>query len=94
MTGGEAGGIGSVIDASFYSQGFPGAREAQGSPSPSCSWAFFAGVSWCWAQVGPQKLIDSGLALHLLLSFHDFRKLFMLCRPGSGQITGTPAVNR
>jgi hypothetical protein len=78
----------------FIAKAFPGPERLRAVHLLHVAGPSFAGVSWCWAKVGPQKLIDSGLALHLLLSFHDFRKLFMLCRPGSGQITGTPAVNR
>jgi hypothetical protein len=52
MTGGEAGGIDSVIDASFYSQGFLGLKDSRQSISfmhLDFSLQAFMILGWSWS---------------------------------------------
>jgi hypothetical protein len=95
MTGGEAADIDRVIDASFYSQGFPGPERLKAVHILHVAGDFLCRHSWSWARAGPQKLIESGLAPHLLLSFLGFPETLHAVQDGfSRQITGTAIVNR
>jgi hypothetical protein len=83
MTGGEAGGIDSVIDASFYSQGFLGLKDSRQSISfmhLDFSLQAFMILGWSWSSKADRQWARAPFAF---CRSWDFQRLFILCRPGS-----------